>query len=89
MEYVYAVAAAVAATHTASFGAWLHGHGNRAGALFAWTLALVCLAPPLYGFSCSVEGQQVNLSYILLFLLQLLSIIVIILLYEIIHKARW
>lgn len=36
------------AVHTATCGAWLRKRGNRAGALFAWGLAALCLGLTVY-----------------------------------------
>ncbi len=48
MDAVFAVVGAAAAVHTLTFGLWLKKHGNRAGALFAFVLAALCLGMPLY-----------------------------------------
>ncbi len=48
MDIVYVAVVACAAVHTATFGLWLGKQGNKAGALFAYSLAALCLGLPLY-----------------------------------------
>ncbi len=42
--------ALVAAAHAYMFGRWLFLHGNKAGALVVYIIAVTCVALPVYRF---------------------------------------
>lgn len=48
MEYVYLVAAIAGSIHVFTYGLWVRRQGNKAGAVFLFCLALVCVALPVY-----------------------------------------
>lgn len=45
---LFILVALAAAAHACMFGRWLYRHGNKAGALAAYTVAVVSVALPVY-----------------------------------------
>lgn len=48
MDYVYVIAAVIASVYLVTYGLWIKKNGNRAGAIFVFCLALLCIGLPIF-----------------------------------------